>query len=228
MKAGGIVAALALAGALGVSATAADAAVVFNFGSTSAWDGVQANVIGGQSVTYTESGISITLTAFGANNWNGSAVQLYGKNEGAGETGIGLTNDTTGDHEIEYQKGFIQIDVSGIPSTDSVSLSFGSTTDGEEWDVNGTNTAGTVLSTTPPGSSIGTGTSDGSLTLTGHDRYYDVYEATTPSSNNVLLASLTVTPNGVPEPAAWGLMIMGIFSVGAVMRQRRRSGFAAV
>jgi hypothetical protein len=230
MKARFSVAALALAGALAVSATAANATTtVFNFGATSAWDGIQANVPGGQSVTYTLNGLSVTLTAFGLNNASGSPVQLYGKNQGPGETGIGLTNDPSGEHEIYYREGFIQIDLSGIPSADLVSLSFGSTTGGEEWKVDGTNTAGTLLSITPPGSSVGTGFTNGSLTLTGHDRYYDVFEISQPGwgdGGNILLSSLTVT--SVPEPATWGLMIAGVFCIGAAMRRQRRSAFAAV
>ena len=30
-------------------------------------------------------------------------------------------------------------------------------------------------------------------------------------------------PGGVPEPATWGMMIMGVFAMGAAMRQRRKA-----
>ena len=107
-------AAAILAGALAVSATAADAAVVFDFGvgpngvTTSSWAGNQ-----GQTHTYTASGLTIIASAFGPAR-NGAADQLYGKHSGGDENGLGMTNDPSGDHEIYYGKGFVQLDVSAL------------------------------------------------------------------------------------------------------------------
>lgn len=43
----------------------------------------------------------------------------------------------------------------------------------------------------------------------------------TPRSGVVVLASVATTGNGVPEPAAWALMIAGFGIVGGAMRKRR-------
>jgi hypothetical protein len=220
------VAALTLAGALALSATAANAAtVVFDFGVgpngvvNGTWAGDQ-----GQSKTYTASGLSLTASAFGPSA-GGFADHLYGKNFGGDENGLGMTNDPTGEHEIYFGKGFIQLNVSGLAG-DSLSVNFGSTTSGEKWEVFGTNTAGTIGSTTiSNGHFIGDGTGEGGLgqALTGGWTYYDIVSEAQAGGQNVLLTSLTATSHPVPEPAAWGLMIMGVFCIGAAMRQRRQS-----
>ena len=214
MKVRSLTAAVALAGALAISATAANATTVFDFGvgpngvSTSSWGGNQ-----GVSHTYMASGLSVTATAYGS----GSGNQLYGKHSGGDENGLGMTNDPSGEHEIYYGKGFIQLDVSSLLG-DALSLAFGSTTDGEEWAVYGSNTADTI------GSEIGHGTTEGSLNLTGGYKYYDV-KSIQPANQygnggNVLIKSLSVS--AVPEPADWALMIGGVFAIGATLRQQRR------
>jgi hypothetical protein len=38
----------------------------------------------------------------------------------------------------------------------------------------------------------------------------------------------TLVDGGVPEPATWGLMIMGLGGIGAALRRRRATSFAAV
>ena len=97
MKVRCLIAATALAGALAVSATAANAAVtVFDFGvgpngvTTSSWQNNQ-----GQTHTYTASGLSVTASAFGPNS-----DQLFGKHSGGDENGLGMTNDPSGEDEI--------------------------------------------------------------------------------------------------------------------------------
>ncbi len=40
-------------------------------------------------------------------------------------------------------------------------------------------------------------------------------------------AVYSTSPGGVPEPASWAMMIMGVFTIGAVMRQRRKAMIAA-
>jgi hypothetical protein len=232
MKARFAVAALALAAALGVSATAANAAtVVFDFGvgpngvTTSSWQNGQ-----GQSHNYTASGLTITAGAFGPSLF-GVADQLYGKHGGGDENGLGMTNDPSHEDEIYYGQGFIQLDVSSL-THDLLTLAFGSTTQGETWTVYGTDIAGAVGSPTLPGVlntslfKIGSGNADGTLSFTDSYKYYDIVSTVASGGKNVLLTSLTVTP--VPEPAAWGLMIAGVFCIGAAMRRQRQGAFAAV
>jgi hypothetical protein len=49
----------------------------------------------------------------------------------------------------------------------------------------------------------------------------DVY-----ANGNTGNVGATGTTGGVPEPEAWGLMLMGVFSVGAAMRLQRRKALA--
>jgi hypothetical protein len=219
MKARFTVAALAAAGAMAVSATAANAAtVVFDFGvgpngvTTSSWQNNQ-----GQTHTYTASGLTLTASAFGPNS-----DQLFGKHNGGDENGLGMTNDPSGENEIYFGKGFIQLDVSSMTG-DKLALLFGSTSQGEQWTVYGSNTAGTVGSTTLPTikTLIGSGTTETSLSFTDSFKYYDILSTSSSGGRNVLLTSLTVTP--VPEPATWGLMIVGLGLVGGTLRQRRNA-----
>src|ERR1700722_2073615 len=105
----------------------------------------------GTSQSYTSSGL--TVTASGFNQFNG-AIDLYGKNNGGDETGLGLSNDSTGEHEIEFDHGYGQLNVSALfGHVSSLGFLTGSTTDGEEWAVYGSNTSGVCGS----GYSIATG-----------------------------------------------------------------------
>ncbi len=223
MKVRCLLVASALAGLLAISATGATAAVVFDFGVgpngvvTPSWAGNQ-----GVTDTYTISGQSLTATAFGPNS-----DQLFGKNGGGDENGLGMTNDPSGENEIYFGKGFIQLDVSLL--TGALQLAFNSTTAGEQWTVYGSNSAGVLGSATLPGSIflIGSGTTETTQNLTGGYKYYDVLSTVAAGGDNggnVLIKSLTVS---VPEPASWGLMIVGVLGIGAVLRQRRRNALSA-
>jgi hypothetical protein len=224
MKVRFALAATVLAGALAASATAANATVtVFDFGvgpngvTTSSWQNNQ-----GQTHTYTASGLSVTASAFGP-----SSDQLYGKHSGGDENGLGMTNDPSGQDEIYDGKGFIQLDVSSLTG-DLLKLAFGSTTQGEQWTVYGSNTAGSLGSATLPGTTtlIGSGATETTLSFTDSFKYYDIVSTSTSGGKNVLLTSLTVT--SVPEPATWGLMIVGLATVGAVLRNRRKDAIGGV
>lgn len=216
-----------------VSATAARAAVaVFDFGVgpdgvvTSTWSGDET-----ATHTFTADGQSLIATAFGPGTGPGGSTldDLFGKNLGGDETGLGMTNDPSGEDEIYFGKGFIQLDVHLLSG--ALQLAFDSTTDGEQWVVYGDNTPGLggsgVLQGT--GAFIGANTSESAtLNLTGGYKYYDIFSGVAAggaNGGNVLIKSLTVT--SVPEPATWGLMIVGVLGVGAVLRQRRRSALSA-
>ena len=51
--------------------------------------------------------------------------------------------------------------------------------------------------------------------------------AVTDSNAGVFFDTVSVTGPGVPEPAAWALMIVGFGGVGAVLRRRRAAPVAA-
>src|SRR4051794_26739479 len=92
-------------------ATGVSAPTVFNFG-TIAEPATQTTGVLGAPATYTIGGLSVCAAAFGPNNVDGSPDHLYGKNLGAGEQGLGITNDPSGQHEIYVGKGFIQLSFS--------------------------------------------------------------------------------------------------------------------
>ena len=203
-----------------VTATASQAAVVFNFNSA------PGNI--GNSHTYTVSGLSITANGytnfnFGANT--GTAGALFGKNGGGDENGLGLVSDPTGDDEIWYAgDGFntipaIIIDVSAIlANVSGGQFEMGSTTAHEQWILggyNGSSWAGLL-----------TGTTEGSfINLPGWGTYtkYGFISGGTVveeqrSSGNVLLTALSFTP--VPEPGTWAMMILGFAGMGIALRRK--------
>lgn len=55
--------------------------------------------------------------------------------------------------------------------------------------------------------------------------YRECFGSTTQCENNVAVTGLTVTPlaGPVPEPATWGMMILGFGAIGSAVRYRRRS-----
>jgi hypothetical protein len=215
-----------LAGAAMAMATSAGAAtVVYNFGLIADTAALTTGDLG-LTATYTLSGLSVTASAFGP-AVSGAADHLYGKNLGGDETGLGMTNDLAGQHEIYFGQGFVQLDLNallGKVKANSTFAAFNSTTGGEQWTIYGTNTAGTLGSATLPGTKtlIASGGSESVNTLlTGGFRYYDFVSTVAAggaSGGNVLLKSLTVS---VPEPDTWTLMIAGFGGLGAMLRRRR-------
>ena len=218
-----------LAGAaLTLASGARAASIVYNFGLIADTAALTTGDLG-LTATYTVSGLSITASAFGP-ALSGAADHLYGKNLGAGETGLGMTNDPTGQHEIYFGQGFVQLDLNALVgkiSPNSVYAAFNSTTGGEQWTIYGSNTAGVLGGATLPASKTviasGTNVQGVDTLLTGGFRYYDFVSTASAGGKNVLLKSLTV----VPEPGTWALMITGFGGVGLMARRRRAMALQA-
>ena len=187
---------------------AAYATPTFNFGAAP-------NPLG-TSHTYTTGPLQVTASGYNASN---ALTMLYAKNAGGDEVGLGLANDPSGDHEIASGMGYVQLDVSKLFGLASGASFFtGSTTGSEAWQVFGSNTAGSL------GAFLFGGNNEASYLLPSFGRYsfYDfraVPVGEHAARANFLLGGVTVA--AVPEPATWGLMILGFGMIGAAARSRR-------
>jgi hypothetical protein len=93
----------------------------------------------GNSQTYNVSGVTITAYGFSS----GGATHLYAKNDSALESGLGLANDPSGQHEIT-KGSFVQLDISQLAAKGftSASIFVNSVQPGESWDLFASNTLG--------------------------------------------------------------------------------------
>jgi hypothetical protein len=176
----------------------------------------------GTTQTYTVSGITITAAGFSDNSF-GTAIQLYGKTSGGDENGLGLNNDPTGNHEISGTS-LIQINMTAarLAGVTGLFFEFGSTTDGESWQVFGSNLA------TSGYTSVATGSDELEHFLSGTAGgykfyYFDRVHVPNDGNDNVLLANV----GGVPEASTWAMMILGFFGIG-FMAYRRQNNFRII
>ena len=172
-----------------------------------------------------------TVTAYGFDNGtNTPAHNLYNKNSGGGETGIGLVS--TLDNELSLKAGgstyanFIQLDVSQVEKVlASATISIGSVTGPEKYDLYGSNTLGVI------GSLLASGLSSTSAVIPqwGNNAYISiaVHADTHSPSDNVLVGGLfgstPVTVTSVPEPSSVLLLSTALVTGLTVLlfRQRR-------
>jgi hypothetical protein len=138
-------------------------------------------------------------------------VNLFGKNGGGDENGLGLVNDPTGANEISGHSA-IRIDM-GPNLTGPVSFQMNSTTGDEGW---------VARRFQPPGLDV--------FDVFGHDEishsilFSNFYVFFVPEGSNVLLASITATP--VPGPIVGAGLPGLIAACGGLLawwRRRRRT-----
>jgi len=133
--------------------------------------------LGSTTHTYSCGGFNITATAFGGGN-------LFGKNDGGDEVGVGLTSDPSGQNEITPGH-FIQLDLVNILGNNPMSLVIGSNTGDDRGTIWNTSVAG-VAGGTALVSNTG---SESPFTLNPTLRYLDL----SGTAGNILLGPLTFT-----------------------------------
>ena len=206
----GALMALAVGAVATLSAASAQAATLI-------WDlSSPAGVLPLAGQSYTAGGITISAAGFLNGNFSTPNLQLFGKTGGGDETGLGSSVDSTGDHELNgtqwIQINFTAARAAGVTNFDFV---MGSTTDTEAWRVFGSNSA------TSLGVQIFAGTDEGMThTFTGANDAFTFYNFQATNGNVLLQEVSGVT--AVPEPATWGMMLLGFLGLGFAFRQSRR------
>ena len=90
----------------------------------------------GTSQTYTAG--PFTITAYGFDS-SGNPTDLYGKDLGGDESGLGLNNDPSGQHEI-CCGNYIQLDLSSLVNNPGLAITISSVQSGETCDIWGSDT----------------------------------------------------------------------------------------
>lgn len=193
---------MALAGVMAF-ATQANA-ITFTFQENGPGD------LGSNHSVFVESGFSLTVDAF-LNN--GDPTNLFAKNLGGDETGLGTTSDPTHQNEI-WTGDFIQLTLPTSPASNFQLVLVGSVQAGEEADIYFSNTLGVL------GAQIGTLTSDGSFSIPAADQ--TGFIGITAGKANVLLNSATITtvPDGGSAVALLGIALAAIEGLRRTLRTR--------
>lgn len=172
--------------------------------------------LGTSSHTYTSNGISIPAYGFSSSSplSIGIGVNLFGKTEGAHETGLGLVNDRSGNHEI-VPGSYIQLDLSALTHATSLGIQVLSVQQGEGYNLYLSNMKGVAGATYQTGLS-----SESAYTVPVADIQTNHFLSVSASSGNVLLGSATAATQ-TPEPTTMFSMGTGLLGVVFFIRRRR-------
>jgi PEP-CTERM motif len=183
---------------------------------------------GTSQITYTNGGLSVTATGFlnpvSSSTANNGREDLYVKQGGAGETGLGTVVDLA-DHEIT-DMDFVNLDFSNLwaHGISSAQITIESLQTGEDFKICQGNTLGSlgVVASCVTGAQIGT-TVDNTVTLTwgASNNMFGIQGYTTSgvSGPDVLVQGITFT-SPTPEPAS--VLLFGTGLASFIVKGRRR------
>ena len=163
--------------------------------------------MGAGAMNFTPIG-SPTLTASGF-YLSGSAQDLYIKNGGVGESGLGLVADPA-DHEIE-STDFVQLDLNNLllAGFTNFTITLGSLQTGEGGTIDLTNTAGTMTGATFGQTLLGGAVTQSWSFTDTNKRYVDITGAGI-AGGDVIIESLTTVPDGGMTVALLGGALIGL------------------
>jgi hypothetical protein len=161
----------------------------------------------GSSDTFSSGSYSVVATGYSA---PGDTTNLYAKNEGASEYGIGIASGA--DHEITGTS-FIQLNLTSILASNpaSVSVGVGSIQNPDTYQIWGSNTAGTA------GTLLASNQTAASFNLSTYSQY-DYISVLSPTGT-VLIDGLMVTPAAggstasTPESSSASLVLVGLIAL---------------
>ena len=165
----------------------------------------------GTSHTFTVNGTSVTATGYSS---TGVTTNLYFKNFGGNETGLGLAGSP--ENEISGIS-FVQFELNNsIFAGNGATLILGSVGAGESYSVYGSNVAGTQ------GTLLGSGSSTNPTFTLPTVQPYQYVSVSAPKGNVLVQGIQTAASISVPEPGTLFLLLTGMLGmIGAAVFLRR-------
>jgi len=174
------------------------------------------NIDLGPTSTFTSGGFSLTASGFLT---AGGTTNLFAKDLGGTETGLGTVSDPSGQHEI-VTTNFVQLTLPTTPPSNFSMVLLTSVQPGESAQVFFTTTPGTLAGATL----IGTvSNANGSISIPAGDQtgFIDI----TAGAANVLLAGAQITtsvPDGGSTVALLGVALTAVEGVRRILRARAK------
>jgi len=174
------------------------------------------NIDLGPTSTFTSGGFSLTASGFLT---AGGTTNLFAKDLGGTETGLGTVSDPSGQHEI-VTTNFVQLTLPTAPPSNFSMVLLTSVQTGESAQVFFTTTPGTLAGATL----IGTVSNvNGSISIPAGDQtgFIDI----TAGAANVLLAGAQITtsvPDGGSTVALLGVALTAVEGVRRILRARAK------